>query len=57
MGQYRPEYQVGQLAANGAVKHPDINRRPTPEEMRAAYASARRAGLWRFDRRHPHSAS
>jgi putative pyruvate formate lyase activating enzyme len=57
MGQYRPEYQVGQIAANGAVKHPDINRRPTPEEMRAAYASARRAGLCRFDRRHPHSAS
>ena len=51
MGQYRPEYQVGQIAANGAAKHPEINRRPTPEEMRAAYASARRAGLWRFDER------
>jgi putative pyruvate formate lyase activating enzyme len=49
MGQYRPEYQVGQIAANGALKHPDINRRPTPEEMRAAYAAAHRAGLWRFD--------
>ena len=51
MGQYRPEYQVGQIAANGAVKHPEINRRPHPEEMRAAYDSARRAGLWRFDAR------
>jgi putative pyruvate formate lyase activating enzyme len=51
MGQYRPEYQVGQIAANGAVKHPDINRRPTPAEMQAAYDSARRAGLWRFDER------
>ncbi len=53
MGQYRPEYQVGQIASNGAVKHPDINRRPTAGEMRAAYDSARRAGLWRFDERRP----
>jgi putative pyruvate formate lyase activating enzyme len=51
MGQYRPEYQVGQIATNGAVKHPDIDRRPTSAEMRAAYDSARRAGLWRFDER------
>ena len=51
MGQYRPEYQVGRIAANGAVKHPDIDRRPTEDEMRAAYAAARRAGLWRLDRR------
>ena len=51
MGQYRPEYQVGQIAANGAVKHPDINRRPTPGEVRAAYDAARQAGLWRFDER------
>jgi putative pyruvate formate lyase activating enzyme len=57
MGQYRPEYQVGQIAANGGVKHPDINRRPTPEELHAAYAAARRAGLWRLDLRRPHSAS
>jgi len=53
MGQYRPEYQVGQIAANGALQHPDINRRPSPAEMQAAYASARRAGLWRFDARRP----
>ena len=51
MGQYRPEHQVGQTAANGTVRHPDINRRPAPDEMSAAYAAARRAGLWRLDRR------
>jgi putative pyruvate formate lyase activating enzyme len=53
MGQYRPEYQVGQIADNGAVKLAEINRRPTPEEMQAAYDAARRAGLWRFDERRP----
>jgi putative pyruvate formate lyase activating enzyme len=57
MGQYRPEYQVGQIAANGALKHPDINRRPLPEEMQAAHEAARRAGLWRLDeRRRDHRA-
>jgi putative pyruvate formate lyase activating enzyme len=51
MGQYRPDYQVGQIAANGSVKHPEIRRAPTHEELAAAYAAARRAGLWRFDER------
>ena len=51
MGQYRPEYQVGQIAANGGVKHADIYHRPAPGEMRAAYDAARQAGLWRFDER------
>lgn len=51
MGQYRPEYQVGSLAANGLPRHTDIARRPTAQEMDAAYAAARRAGLWRFDTR------
>ena len=51
MGQYRPDYQVGQLAANGAVKHPEIRRPPTGREMEAAREAARRAGLWRFDER------
>ena len=51
MGQYRPDNQVGQIAANGSVKHPELRRGPTPEEMAAAYAAARRAGLWRFDER------
>jgi putative pyruvate formate lyase activating enzyme len=51
MGQYRPEYQVGQIAGNGEMKYLDINRRPRPEEMDGAYAAARQAGLWRFDER------
>jgi putative pyruvate formate lyase activating enzyme len=53
MGQYHPDYQVGSLAANGVTRHPDIARRPTAAEMEAAYAAARRAGLWRFDGRGP----
>ena len=53
MGQYRPEYQVGTLAANGTPRHLDIARRPTAVEMEAAHAAARRAGLWRFDERRP----
>lgn len=44
MGQYRPEHRV--CAAN----FPGICRRPTSEEMRAAYAAARSAGLWRLDK-------
>jgi putative pyruvate formate lyase activating enzyme len=52
MGQYRPDYQVGQLARNGGTKYAGIDRRPRADEMAAAYASARRAGLWRFDERH-----
>jgi putative pyruvate formate lyase activating enzyme len=53
MGQYRPDYQVGTLAANGTARHTDIARRPTGAEMGDAYAAARRAGLWRFDERRP----
>ncbi len=49
MGQYRPEYEVGQLARDGRMKYAGINRRPTAEEMEAAYEVAREAGLWRFD--------
>jgi putative pyruvate formate lyase activating enzyme len=55
MAQYRPEYQVGRIAANGTVKYPGINRPPTSDEIEAAYAAARRAGLWRFDERRPRS--
>jgi putative pyruvate formate lyase activating enzyme len=54
MSQYRPEYQVGQIAANGTVKHDAINRGPGPAEIEAAFAAARQAGLWRFDQRGPH---
>jgi putative pyruvate formate lyase activating enzyme len=56
MGQYRPDYQVGQITQSGNVKYAAINRSPRAEEMAAAYAAARRAGLWRFDQRHPRSA-
>jgi putative pyruvate formate lyase activating enzyme len=51
MGQYRPEYEVGKLADDGAVRYAEINRRPTLDELVAAHEAARRAGLWRFDRR------
>lgn len=45
MGQYRPEYKAGD--------YPEINRRPTDEEMRAARRLFRESGLTRCDRRHP----
>lgn len=51
MGQYRPEYQVGSVADDGRRLYAEIDRRPLPSEMEAAYAAARRAGLWRFDER------
>ena len=51
MGQYRPDYQVGTLAANGQPRYTEIARRPLEEEMQAAYAAARGSGLWRFDER------
>jgi putative pyruvate formate lyase activating enzyme len=46
MGQYRPEYKV-----DDGDRYEDINRRPLTSEMHAAYAAARRAGLWRLDER------
>jgi putative pyruvate formate lyase activating enzyme len=51
MGQYRPAYQVGEIARDGEPRYPEIERRPTPEEMEAAHAAARAAGLWRLDER------
>jgi putative pyruvate formate lyase activating enzyme len=51
MGQYRPDYQVGTLAANGVPRYTELARRPLDAEMQAAYAAARTAGLWRFDER------
>ncbi len=53
MGQYRPDYRVGQPAPNGRVRLPEIDRPPTRDEIAAAWAAARRAGLWRFDQRGP----
>jgi putative pyruvate formate lyase activating enzyme len=56
MAQYHPANEVGvvdaRAAAPGAVRHADINRRPTRAELTAAYEAARAAGLWRFDQRH-----
>jgi putative pyruvate formate lyase activating enzyme len=53
MGQYHPDYQVGQISDSGAEgqaeQYAEINRLPAPEEMAAAYQAAREAGLWRFD--------
>jgi putative pyruvate formate lyase activating enzyme len=46
MGQYRPEYRVGD-----GERYAAIDRRTRPDEMAAAFGAARRAGLWRFDER------
>ncbi|MGH9369348.1 MAG: radical SAM protein [Thermoanaerobaculia bacterium] len=51
MGQYRPEHLVGQTGPDGKARYAEIDRRPFREEMDAAFAAARRAGLWRFDER------
>jgi putative pyruvate formate lyase activating enzyme len=56
MGQYRPAYEVGAIAAvrrrdAGTVRYDDINRPPQQGELRLAYEAARAAGLWRFDER------
>lgn len=44
MAQYRPEHVV-----RTSARFADVARRPLPEEVAAAYESARAAGLWRFD--------
>jgi putative pyruvate formate lyase activating enzyme len=49
MGQYRPEYRVGLRESNGTIRHEEINRTPTGEEMSRALAAGRDAGLYRFD--------
>lgn len=46
MDQYRPQHHVGD-----DPKYVAINRRPSREELEQAYAAAREAGLWRFDKR------
>jgi putative pyruvate formate lyase activating enzyme len=51
MGQYRPAYQVGEFAADGMPKYPEINRSTGLDDLALAYEHAQRAGLWRFDRR------
>jgi len=49
MGQYRPEWRVGEPDGEGRKRFAEIDRRPRAWEMDAAHESARRAGLWRFD--------
>jgi putative pyruvate formate lyase activating enzyme len=51
MAQYRPEYEVEQVARDGRVKYPEIARTPTAQEIEAALRAARAAGLWRLDAR------
>lgn len=51
MGQYRPEYEVGNVARNGKRRYEDIERSPSRRDMKRAFAAARDAGLWRFDER------
>jgi putative pyruvate formate lyase activating enzyme len=46
MGQYRPEYKVA-----GADRYADIDTPVGGADLTAAVAAARRAGLWRLDRR------
>jgi putative pyruvate formate lyase activating enzyme len=49
LGQYRPEHLVGSRDAEGRVRYPELDRRPTPEELAAARAAARVAGLTRLE--------
>jgi putative pyruvate formate lyase activating enzyme len=51
MGQYQPQYRVGDIGRDGKPLYPSINRRPTEDEMTAAYRAAHAAGLHRFDAR------
>jgi putative pyruvate formate lyase activating enzyme len=46
MGQYRPEHRVP-----GRARYADIDRRPHPREIAAAYDAAHAVGLWRCDER------
>jgi putative pyruvate formate lyase activating enzyme len=50
MGQYRPEYEVGQIARDGTTtQYAELDRRPAHDEIARAYEAARQAGLWRFN--------
>jgi putative pyruvate formate lyase activating enzyme len=52
MGQYRPEWRVGEPDGAGRRLFAEIDRRPRSWEIEAAYEAARRAGLSRFDARY-----
>jgi len=51
MGQYRPDYRVGTADKSGHKKYEEINRNPEDFELARAYQAARKAGLYRFDKR------
>jgi putative pyruvate formate lyase activating enzyme len=57
MAQYRPEHLVGQTDPSGKIRYMEINRAPFRDEIKAAYAAARHAGLQRFDERQPRLAA
>ncbi len=48
MGQYRPAHRVGRPLPGGGRRFAGIDRRPAPQELAAAAAAARAAGLWRL---------
>jgi putative pyruvate formate lyase activating enzyme len=51
MGQYRPEWRVGEPDREGRRLFAEIDRRPRAWEIESAHESALRAGLWRLDER------
>ena len=51
MGQYQPQYQVGEIARDGKPRYESIDRQPTDHEIAAARVAARAAGLSRLDAR------
>ena len=53
MGQYRPDDRVGTPSRvdPSRQRYDQINRPVSRQEISAAYAAARAAGLWRFDER------
>ena len=51
MGQYQPQYEVGEIARDGRTRYVSIDRSPSSLEMEAAYQAARAAGLSRLDMR------
>jgi putative pyruvate formate lyase activating enzyme len=57
MGQYRPEWRVGEPDEAGRPLFAEIARRPGDSETAAAREAFHRAGLWRLDGRRPWAAS
>ncbi len=54
MGQYHPDYEVGQLSRTGDKKYVEIDRPVERNDIDRAFQAAREAGLWRFDQRWLH---